>query len=43
MEVDVSEEQMEVKVEEFEGWTQAGYSISTMTQSILSEVLYKRE
>ena len=43
MEVEVSEEQVEVKVEEFEGWTQAEDSISTMTQSILSEVLYNRE
>nr|XP_022293483.1 E3 ubiquitin-protein ligase rnf213-alpha-like isoform X1 [Crassostrea virginica] len=43
MEVEVSEEQVEVRVEDFEGWTQAGDSISTMTQSILTEVLYNRE
>ena len=43
MEVEVSEEQVEVKVEDFEGWTQTGVSMLTKTQSILSEVLYNRE
>lgn len=41
METDVSEDQVEVKVEEFKGWTKPGMSISTITQNILSGLQYE--
>lgn len=33
---EVDKDQLEVKVEEFEGWTKSGMSISTITQNILT-------
>lgn len=41
METEVSEDQVEVKVEEFEGWTKPGISISDITQNILSGLQYE--
>lgn len=41
METEVSENQVEVKVEEFEGWTKPGISISDITQNILSGLQYE--
>ncbi|XP_061169274.1 E3 ubiquitin-protein ligase rnf213-alpha-like [Saccostrea echinata] len=38
MEVEVSEEQVEVIVEDYEGWTKSEMSISIMTQNILSDL-----
>lgn len=43
METEVSEDQVEVKVEDFEGWTKPGMSISTITQNILSGLHYDKE
>eukprot|EP00105_Crassostrea_gigas_P007930 XP_011422347.1 PREDICTED: E3 ubiquitin-protein ligase rnf213-alpha isoform X2 [Crassostrea gigas] len=43
METEVSEDQVEVNVEEFEGWTKPGMSISTITQNILSGLHYDKE
>lgn len=40
METEVSEDQVEVKVEDYEGWTKPGMSISTITQNILSGLQY---
>lgn len=42
METEVSEDQVEVKVEEFEGWTKPGMSISDITQNILSGLQYDK-
>ncbi|XP_062591685.1 E3 ubiquitin-protein ligase rnf213-alpha-like, partial [Saccostrea cucullata] len=43
MEVEVSEEQVEVVVEDYEGWTKSDTSISTMTQNILSDLQYNKD
>ncbi|XP_061169263.1 E3 ubiquitin-protein ligase RNF213-like isoform X1 [Saccostrea echinata] len=43
MEVEASEEQVEVVVEDYEGWTKSDKSISTMTQNILSDLQYNKD
>lgn len=42
VETEVSEDQVEVKVEEFEGWTKPGIYISDITQNILSGLQYDK-
>lgn len=43
METEVRGDQVEVDIEEFEGWTKSGMSISDMTQDFRSGLQYEIE
>lgn len=43
MEIEVSEDQVEVKVEEFEGWIKFGMFIFIIIQNILFGLYYDKE